>query len=176
MSDETHWIDKARAGERTAFKHLYDHHVDSLFRFLRQFSRQEEETEEWVQRAFIKAFRHLDSFDGRSKFGSWLFRIGINEMKNDRRKHQDNIISLRPEDLPDSPADEEDFVWQSTMYSLLAELGDTQRMVFTLFEVEGYSHAEISNMLDIAESSSRSLLTRAKHHLRRKWIAEDKQT
>jgi RNA polymerase sigma-70 factor (ECF subfamily) len=172
MHDETELIRLARLGERKAFRELYERHVDPLYRFLRKFSSDAHELEEWVQRAFIKAFRGIGSFDGRSKFSSWLFRIGINEMKTDRRRIS-NTEELADE-IPDSPSSEADaeFVWESTMSVLLEELSENKRMVFILFEVEGYSHAEIAAMLNINEGTSRSILTRARQHLKRQWQAE----
>lgn len=173
MHDEIELVALAKKGDRKAFKQLYELHVDPLYRFLHKFSADQIELEEWVQRAFIKAFRHIASFDGRSKFGSWLFRIGINEMKTDRRNTGKHIMQeLDAENLPVTDMDET-FEWTSTMSMLLEDLSETKRMVFVLFEVEGYSHAEIADMLEINEGTSRSLLTRARHQLKRKWIAEE---
>ncbi len=173
MHDETALVNLATRGEQKAFRQLYELQVDPLYRFLHKFSSDEHELEEWVQRAFIKAFRGIASFDGRSKFSSWLFRIAINEMKTDRRKSWrfEELSHDIEEELATHPDGE--FVWQSTMSELLNELSDEKRTVFMLFEVEGYSHAEIAAMLDINEGTSRSILTRMRQHLKRKWIAEE---
>jgi RNA polymerase sigma-70 factor, ECF subfamily len=172
MNDEVELIRMARQGDRKAFRQLYERHVNQLHRFLYRFTSNAHELEEWVQRAFIKAFRGIGSFDGRSKFSSWLFRIGINEMKTDQRKV--TKFEELPEDLVDTPANGTDaeFEWHSTMKVLLDELNETKRMVFILYEVEGYSHSEIATMLDIREGTSRTLLTRARQHLKQQWKAE----
>jgi RNA polymerase sigma-70 factor (ECF subfamily) len=172
MVDEHNWITLAKSGNQKAFRVLYDENVTPLFRFLKQFSRREGEVPEWVQRTFIKAFEHLDSFDQRSRFSSWLFRLAINEMKMDRRR--DQIIPFESLEKIDEivEQDEPSFEWHHTMKSWMEELDETKRMVFILYEVEGYSHAEIASMLGIAESSSRTFLVRAKRILQDRWNKE----
>jgi RNA polymerase sigma-70 factor (ECF subfamily) len=173
MIDESVWIQKARQGDRRAYRHLYERHASALFRFLHRFSSNRTDVEEWVQRAFIKAFTQLDTFDERARFSSWLFRIGINEMKSDARR-VGTILTTEPESLP-GVAGEDDIEWNATMQTFLDELTESQRMVFVLTEVEGYTHAEIAGMLGFTEGTSRSLLSRAKQHLRTRWLTEGKR-
>jgi RNA polymerase sigma-70 factor, ECF subfamily len=174
MHEDNNWITLAKSGNQKAFRVLYEQNVTPLFRFLKQFSQKEGEVQEWVQRAFIKAFEHLDSFDQRSKFSSWLFRLAINEMKMDRRRAQ--IVQIESLDTLDDmkEPDEPSFEWRHTMKAWMSELDETKRMVFILYEVEGYSHGEIASSLGIAESSSRTLLVRAKRILQDRWIKEMK--
>ena len=174
MHEDNNWITLAKSGNQKAFRVLYDENVSPLFRFLKQFSQREGEVHEWVQRAFIKAFEHLDSFDQRSKFSSWLFRLAINEMKMDRRRER--IVAFESLDRLDdiTEPDEPSFEWHQTMKSWMGELDETKRMVFILYEVEGFSHAEIASTLGIAESSSRTFLVRAKRMLQDRWNKEIK--
>lgn len=163
----------ARSGDQRAFRSLYDSHVDAIFRFLQRFSMDRSEAQDWVQRAFIRAFERLGQFDGRSSFATWLFRIGINEMHTDRRRMK--IVELASEaptttDPVAQPADE--FLWEHTMHDWLHTLDTTKQSVFMLHEVEGFSHAEIAEILDISESHSRTLLTRVRSHLRGQWEKE----
>jgi len=91
-----------------------------------------------------------------------------------RREHIVRFESLEAlGDVADS--EEPSFEWHHTMKSWMGELDDTKRMVFILYEVEGYSHAEIASVIGIAESSSRTLLTRAKRILQDHWNKEMKQ-
>lgn len=175
MQEETVWITEAKEGSQRAFRELYDANVSSLFRFLRQFGSDTDQVEEWVQRAFIKAFEHLDSFDGRSRFSSWLFRLALNEMRMDWRRRQ--IVAFVPADDEngDQPHEADLFEWKQLMKTWMDELDETKRAVFILYEVEGYSHAEIGSMLGIAESSSRTLLMRAKNFLQDRWNKEATQ-
>jgi RNA polymerase sigma factor (sigma-70 family) len=172
MHDDHHWVTKAKSGNQRAFRVLYDENVAPLYRFLKQFSKSEVEVCEWVQRAFIKGFEHIQSFDQRSQFSSWLFRLAINEMKMDRRREQ--IVAFEHLDSSHDigESDEATFEWHHTMKTWMSELDETKRMVFILYEIEGYSHAEIASALGIAESSSRTLLTRAKRVLQDRWNKE----
>lgn len=121
MHEDNNWITLAKSGNQKAFRALYEQNVTPLFRFLRQFSQKEGEVQEWVQRAFIKAFEHLDSFDQRSKFSSWLFRLAINEMKMDRRRAQ--IVPFESIDNFDDlkELDEPSFEWHHTMKTWMSE-------------------------------------------------------
>jgi RNA polymerase sigma-70 factor, ECF subfamily len=172
MQDESVWIIKAKEGHQRAFHALYSSYVGPLYRFLKQFSSQSDQVEEWVQRAFIKAFEHLPSFDGRSRFSSWLFRLALNEMRMDWRRSQ--IVSFVPAENEQADAVQEavDFEWKELMRSWMDGLDETKRAVFILYEVEGYSHAEIASMLGIGESSSRTFLMRAKRYLQDRWQKE----
>lgn len=74
--------------------------------------------------------------------------------------------------------DDSEFEWDQVMKGWLDKLDEIKRAVFVLFEVEGYSHAEIAAMLNLKESTSRTILTRTKKWLKEKWneeYANDKQ-
>ena len=170
MEEDLALVQKVKTGDKRAFKRLYDGHVDRLFRFMGQFSRDSGLVEDWVQRAFIKAYNNIASFHGNSRFATWLFTIALNEMRTDLRRPALTLINAA--DLWDAaPAGREtdDFEWNDTMRASLAGLDETKRTVFVLYEVEGYSHAEIAAMLTISEDNSRVLLSRAKHYLRTHW-------
>ncbi len=157
---------RARGGDQLAYKAIYDRHMASLFRFLTQFSHDRDLISDWVQLAFIKAFQNLDRFEGRSAFKSWLFKIAINEMKQTFRsahrepEYVDEEQLYSYSDQRSSPAD-----W-ITLKDRIRRLPDRQRLVFLMFEIEGFSHSEIAKVLNITESSSRSILTRVKILLR----------
>ena len=172
MQDETVWITNAKEGAQRAFRELYEANVGPLYRFLKQFATQGDQLEEWVQRSFIKAFEHIDSFDGRSRFSSWLFKLALNEMRMDWRRRQ--IVAFVPEedDHGEASQDPDPFEWRQMMKLWMEGLDETKRAIFILYEVEGYSHAEIGSMLGIAESSSRTLLMRSKRYLQDRWNKE----
>ena len=175
MTDDSYLIQRIKEGNHSAFRSLYDSHVSSLYRFLRQFARDEQETEEWVQRTFIKAYEQIHTFRGHSRLSTWLFTIGLNEMRSDRRRA--SVLPFEPVE-ESSPHPEDDtaqaFLWEDLMRGWLNELDEVKRAVFLLSEVEGYSHAEIAEMLNIHESNSRTILTRTKRWLRDQWNEERK--
>ena len=173
MTDELELLRRIKEGDHSSFRKLYDTHVNSLYRFLRQFSRDGHEAEEWVQRTFIKAYERIGSFDGHSRFSTWLFAIGLNEMRSDRRRA--TILAFEPVEEALSirgSRGEDEFQWEDLMREWLSRLDELKRAVFLLSEVEGYSHAEIAGMLNIKESYSRAILTRTKQWLRDQWNEE----
>ena len=137
-----------------------------LYRFLSQFSDQASQREEWTQRAFIKAFKKLSQFNQQSSFKTWLFTIGLNEMRTDMRKkiHFENIDDKYLEVEPHEPV-EDTTIWKKAK-SAIQQLTPEKRMICLLHIAEDYSHAEIAEMIGITEGSSRIILHRAKQELR----------
>jgi RNA polymerase sigma-70 factor (ECF subfamily) len=169
QTDESHLVEQANQGSHTAFRRLYEMHITPLYRFMRQFESNTDNIEEWAQRAFIKAYLNISHFEQSSRFSTWLFRLALNEMKMDKRTLA--IIPLETvydEDYSSVSSDVE-FEWNDLMKAWLSELSETKRLVFLLYEVEGYSHAEIATMLGVGESTSRTILTRTKQFLQKQW-------
>lgn len=166
---ESALIVKIKNGDSQSFKILYDSYVDFLFRFLKQFRKSDSDVQDLVQRAFIKAYEGLASFNNRSTFKTWLFQIALNEMRRDARRG--SIISFVEIDEIDESVnfnESDTLIWDSTLRTLFEQLDETKRAVFILYEVEGYSHSEIAEMLNIGESTSRTILARTKKWLRSK--------
>ena len=167
LLNELQLIKSACEGNELAFKELFQRHATKLYRFLRQFSVHHDywDVEEWTQRAFIKAFQRLSTFNSSSSFKSWLFSIGIREMLSDKRTLKTSLESLESDcDVPDEP--DLSFENAELLKFLLEQTSEHGKMVFLLYEIEGYSHAEIAEILTINESSSRSILTRTKQKLK----------
>jgi RNA polymerase sigma-70 factor, ECF subfamily len=170
-----HIVEKAKSGNQRAFKELFDQNVNSLYRYLRQFTKNKDEAEDWVQRAFIKAFNAINTFEGNSSFSTWLFRIGINEMRSDLRTRKET--SELDKDIYDHSINSfEEFEWENEMKWILANLDELRKSVFLLHEVEGYSHSEISEMLNISDGQSRITLHRTKIILKEKYLAKERMT
>jgi RNA polymerase sigma-70 factor (ECF subfamily) len=159
-------IKRAINGEQSAFKKLYEDNIDSLYCFLSQFAESDSQKEEWSQRAFIKAFNKLSQFNHRSSFKTWLFTIGMNEMRSDMRKKIDfeTIEDSQLEFKQSNDIGETD-IWLRAK-SAIKKLRPEKRMVCLLHIAENYSHAEIAEMIGITEGASRTILHRAKQELR----------
>ena len=160
-------ISQAKKGHQPSYKYLYELHITELFQFLAQFSENRTDIQDWCQRAFIKAFTRLDQFKYKSRFKTWLFTIGLNEMRTDKRKE------VHFEELPDNnlydnenKTDEDRESWNLTK-QVLKSLSIDKRLVVLLHIAEEYSHEEISAMLGISEGTSRVTLHRAKNELKK---------
>jgi RNA polymerase sigma-70 factor (ECF subfamily) len=167
---EAELVRKVKSGDQKAFKELYNAYADSLYLFMKQFSFDTQLVEDWVQRAFIKSYLNIQKFDGISLYKTWLYKIAINEMKMDFRKSGSGAGLSFDEAEPLAEIEDIDFQWNMVMKNWLYELNEIKRMVFIMYEVEGYSHAEIAGMLNINESASRTILTRTKCWLKKKWM------
>jgi len=164
--NETKLIENALTGQQSAFKALYEQHVDKLYCFLSQFADNTSQKEEWTQRAFIKAFNKLDQFNHRSSFKTWLFTIGLNEMRSDMRKKMHfESIDDKQLDFKESEPIEESNIWYKAK-AAIRQLAPDKRVICLLHIAEDYSHAEIAEILGITEGTSRVILHRAKKELK----------
>lgn len=126
-----------------------------------------EDAAEVANDSFIKVFRHIGTYIHTKPFRPWIRRIVVNtaiDKLRAVRKFNCKIEIGKIEPL--SPVDIESELNASQIFKLLNELPDLLRFVFNMYEIEGYSHREIAEQLDIAESSSRTYLGRAKSRLR----------
>lgn len=122
---------------------------------------------EVVNDSFMKVFRNIKTYDISEPFKPWLRKIVVNTSidkarANKRFNNHMEIDAIRPA----SSVDVESELNAKQIYRLLNELPELLRFVFNMYEIEGYSHREIAEKLGIAESSSRTYLTRAKAQLR----------
>ncbi|MCF8261682.1 MAG: RNA polymerase sigma factor [Melioribacteraceae bacterium] len=167
-------IQKIRNGDDSSYRKLFEENYNRLFRFMMQFSKKKDydEVEEWVQKAFIKAFYGLSNFNLSSKFKTWLFTIAINEMKQEMGLLRNKLNS--DEELDNHLIEEyaNEFEWHYDMKIILEQISAEKKAVFILFEIEGYSHNEIANMLDISYAASRTILSRTKKELQTIWQKE----
>lgn len=172
--NEFELLEQLRRGDGKAFRALYDQYSGRVFRFLAQFSKDRDQIKEWCQRTFVKLHENAASFKGSSKFSSWLFQIAINEMRADlRRKKKWETRESGEGDVKASNAFEEDFDWNLTMKAWIQDMKPRWRAVFILYEVEGFSHAEIAELLGVRESTSRSILSLSKLYLRKRYREEE---
>ncbi|MBI9072472.1 MAG: RNA polymerase sigma factor [Melioribacteraceae bacterium] len=171
--EELQIIAKIKSGDQNASRKLFDFHADNLFCFLMQFAKDRDLAEDWTQNTFIKAFRYINGFHGTSKFSTWLFRIGLNEMRSDLKKNNKwNFEDLDAQEKLHKVEFEDNFEWTHDMKWLLSGLTEEKKAIFILFEVEGYSHSEIAEMMDTSVVACRTSLSRTKKYLREKWLKQ----
>lgn len=165
---------RAGLGDRAAFESLFRRHVDATHRFaLRMLDSDAALAEEAVQESWVKVWRKLPDFEGRSAFTTWLFSIVSRQAMDLRRRRRpvavDNEI-LEPLAVRDSLRSRHgdphtvvvaEELWQ-TLLLALSELPWRQRAVWLLREIEGFSYAEIARVLDTSETVVRGQLHRAR--------------
>jgi len=121
------------------------------------------EAEDLLQESFVKMFRELPSFRGQSTLGAWLRRIVINQCLNHIRKQKPVFVELYPGDVADDPIQDADFndITADEIHQAILRLPEGARVVCVLHLLEGYRHSDISGMLGISESTSKSQYRRA---------------
>ena len=130
--------------------------------------------ENFLQDGFIKVFSSIRSYSYEGSFEGWMRRIFVNTAlealrKNDLLRNGVELNALEPQQEADYSAVEK--ISADELMELIAQLPPGFRTVFNMFAIEGYSHREIAETLNINESTSRSQYTRAKRLLQ-KWIKE----
>jgi RNA polymerase sigma factor (sigma-70 family) len=155
--------------DRIAQIKLYELFVRSMYNTSLRILQDTMLAEDVVQESFIKAFSSLSTFRNEVPFASWLKRIVINRSLDElrRRKH---LILIEEEKLVDIEIiDKYEFDKTDNTEILIKirkvmnELSEGYRLIFSLYYFEGYDHAEISQILNITTSTSRSQLVRAKN-------------
>ena len=161
----------ARKGDMKAFERLYRLHSGKVMGLCLRMTRRRDVAEDCVQQTFIRAWRSLAAFEGRSAFGTWLHRIAVNEVLTFQRNHGTRAESdgEAVEDAQDAPAEsprEYDSGEVMDVERALATVPPGSRHVVVLQTVYGYSHEEVADMLGIAVGTCKAQLHRGRRLLR----------
>jgi len=178
--DEGLLVDRVKRGDAAAYDELVRRYLRRAFAVAYRVLRQREDAEDVIQEAFAGALEHIDSFESGRPFGPWLFRIVINRALNARRSRSLRAAESLSEDLPDSarsPArDLEQTEARDRLRRALESLPERQRIIVSLFELEGFPSAEIGAMLGLSDGTVRWHLHQARAALRAALGQEEKAT
>jgi RNA polymerase sigma-70 factor, ECF subfamily len=158
------------AGDRDAYERLYALHGAKMKNLARNLLGNPLDAEDAVQETFLKIQRSIGGFRGQSSFVTWTFRILVNTC-HDARRSRLRKKEVTTDDTEENPKPEQRApgahpTLRMALERALATLTRHQRDVFLLYEVEGFSHAEIGATLDISEAASKNTLFQAKKNLR----------
>ncbi len=180
--NEAALVASAKGGDLTAFEELVQRYERKIFRLAQNITQNHEDAQDVVQDAFLKAFSHLDNFQGDSRFYTWLVRIAVNEALMKLRKRRPGQVSLddnieteddvMPREVEDwGPTPEQRYA-QSELHRILNEaigsLDPGLRIVFQLRDVEEFSTEETAQTLRLSVPAVKSRLLRARLKLRQK--------
>lgn len=180
--DEHLLVTAAKGGDQTAFEELVNRYEKKIFRLTMNITRNNEDAEDAMQDAFMKAYSHLSTFEEGSRFYTWLVRIAANEALMRLRKRRPNQFSLDepiegdeeviPREIEDwGPSPEQRYA-QSEMREILNnvidQLSPDFRVVFVLRDIEGLSTEETASTVGISVAAVKSRLLRARLRLRQK--------
>lgn len=167
---EKELLERCLRGERRAQRELYETMGPLMLAVCRRYLYEKQLADAVLNQAFLKVFQKLETYRGEGSFEGWIRRIMVRECLNENQKKRLAEFSLEEQEnifLKQVSAVEEAHDVRQIM-RVVEALPDKYRVVFNLYEIEGYDHKEIAAQLGINISSSRSLLTRAKQLLREK--------
>ncbi len=160
-------IDKASKGDRRAQQQLFDMFSPKMLGVCRQYLKDNNLAEEVMLSGFLKMFTHLPDFKNEGSFEGWIRRIMVNECISKLRKNKKlNFVSEAAiENTTEYSTYIETELEAAEIQKLIDSLPDGYKTVFVLYVVEGYKHSEISELLQISESTSKTQLFKARKML-----------
>ena len=181
--DEAALVARAKAGDDSAFSELVEHYERRIFRLAKHITQSDEDAEDVLQESFLKAYEKLDTFQGNSKFYTWLVRIAVNEaLMKLRKRKSDKSVSLDEQlDTGEDTVAREVAVWDDTPEQRYSQeelkgildqavegLEPIYKVVFQLRDVDELSTEETAEALGISIPAVKSRLLRARLQLREK--------
>jgi RNA polymerase sigma-70 factor (ECF subfamily) len=157
----------AADGDTVAFERLYRSHVPRIHGLVLRMTHGDVAAD-LTQDVFIRAWQKLDTFQGRSTFGTWLYRVALNVVLAHRAAaSREQSRYLDPENILERvPAKAKSSDLKIDFEEAVATLPGGARQVFVLHDVEGFKHEEIAEMMEISVGTSKSQLHRARMMLR----------
>ena len=172
MAPPDDFVARAQAGDQKAFRELYRQHAGRVYALCLRLTGNASDADERTQDVFVRLWDKLRSFRGESAFSSWLHRLTVNVVLNERRttgrREQRVMIAEDPAALERHRGGSGTEGLSIDLERAIGELPDGAREVFVLYDIEGYAHAEIAELVGIAEGTSKAQLFRARKLLREK--------
>lgn len=163
-------IHRAQSGDVNAFDRLYHEHVGRVYALCLRMSGSRAEAERLTQDVFVCLWQQLPSFRGESAFASWLHRVAVNTVLQDRRSGDRRAARVETVDdlaaVPDAQNDQGDPELRLDLERAIAALPHGARIVLVLHDIEGYTHEEIAGLCGIAAGTAKAQLHRARRLLR----------
>ena len=172
MFSEEEIIKECIKGNRKAEKHLYTKYNGLFFAICLRYTQSREEAEDVLITGFTSIFESLPMYKKQGSFEGWMRRIIVNtaleKYRSRNRLYMVEDIDMIPEPFVDPDNEDYSGLDAGDLMEIIRMLPPKYRMVFNLFALEGYSHREISRMINISEGTSKSNLARARMILQRR--------
>jgi len=168
LDDQT-LITRVLAGDSTAAKAIYDRHVDRVYRIAYRLAGDDALAQDWVQETFIRAFDRLSQFRGDSSLATWLTSVATSVALNGLRKvkrSRTSEVELEEAQFLGQDSDADTLDLRARIQRAVDALPEKYRVVFVMYDMEGYSHEEIASSLSISAVASKVQLFRARSMLR----------
>jgi RNA polymerase sigma factor (sigma-70 family) len=168
-ADDQRLASACMAGDTGIFEEIYRRFGDRMKSIAWNHLGNIGDAEDAVQETFLKVHRSANTFTGEASFATWVFRILVNTCYDILRKRKRRVEEAPLDDSLERSSASVDDMKRIALRRLLDDLPEQRRSVFTLFEIEGLSHAEIGQVLGISEGNSKWILFATKKELQEKW-------
>jgi RNA polymerase sigma factor (sigma-70 family) len=165
-------------GDRIAQKHLYDTFSPRMYPLCCRYVKNHDDAEDVLVTAFTNILGRMQQYRKDGSFEGWIKRIVINEALSFLRKKKKMSMTTSIDEIPFDIAGHQqpDILEQEDLLRMISELPSGYRIVFNLYAIDGYSHKEIAEKLQISENTSKSQLSRARTYLQKLLSARDLST
>ena len=171
LDEERGLASRCANGDPLVFEEIYRRYGDRMKSVAYNHLGSMSDAEDAVQETFLKIHRAASTYTGEAAFSTWMYRILINTCYDMLRKRKRRGDEDPLDDLPAASqvARAVDDMKRMALRKMLDDLPEQRRTVFTLFEIEGLSHAEIADILNISEGNSKWILFATKKELQKQW-------
>jgi len=153
----------------TAQRRLYDTFSPKMYAICCRYVKDSMEAEDVLVTAFTKILERIDQYKGEGSFEGWIRRVVVNEALTYLRRNRNMYVETELEAADREPDYNtiSDHLEAEDLLSIIQQLPSGYRMVFNMYAIDGYSHKEIAEQLNISENTSKSQLSRARVHLQK---------
>ena len=179
MVPEKNIIEGCIAGDRYMQKLLYQKFASKMLGICMRYCKSKDEAEDVLQDSFIKIFKNITTFKEAGSFEGWIKRIVVNTALNNYRSNFKRYFQTEIDEIHETSQMQHianDSLSEKELLKMIKELPEGYRMVFNLYAIEGYTHKEIGEMLEISENTSKSQLSRARVYLQKKLTEYNHET
>ncbi len=167
--EEFHLVRECLKGNKSAYKKIYDFNSPWLYSLCLRYTTNKDEAKDFLQDSFIVIFNKLDTFKFEGSFKGWMRRITVNTILSALRKNKisfdNSSVGLTQIEIPDLELLQQ--IEIEELKRIINSLSPGRKLVFTAYVIDGFSHKEIAEMLDISEGTSKSQLFDAKKEIQK---------
>lgn len=172
-ADLQHIIDGCKKGDRHCQKLIFEMMYGKMLGVCYRYAENNDEAQDMVQEGFIIAFSKIGNYSGQGSFEGWVRRIIINKSIDIIRKKKKNFFSIDAYDNYDLEAEDDadvsiyQGIEKEVIFKAIQQLSPAYQTVFNLYVLDGYTHQQIAEELNISEGTSKSNLAKARLKLKK---------
>ena len=168
MTDHKQLVKNCLKRKSSAQKQLYDEFAAAMLGVCYRYTKSLQDAQDVLQEGFVRVFKFLDQYNGEGELGAWIRKIMVNTALNylkKSKKYQHDLLFDEIELHAINNENPEVLLNARELAELIRQLPTGYQTIFNLYAIEGFSHAEIGQLLGISENTSRSQYMRARHLL-----------